>query len=133
MPTCRDSLHADPQVTQVISGLPGGVACSAGDLPVPGLHRLRQLIQRPSGRKPVSAQSRAVANRSAIPASKAMISAKFSRLRHQRSSLHCGQWPRTAGGAGGARTHDRRIMRSMTRCIVRTTCTDTIESCLRWP
>jgi predicted nucleic acid-binding protein len=40
---------------------------------------------------------------------------------------------RVAGGAGGARTHDRRIMRSMARRIVRTTCTDTTEPCRRWP
>ena len=38
----------------------------------------------------------------------------------------------TAGGAGGARTHDRRIMRSTARCIVCATCTDTTESRLRW-
>ena len=37
------------------------------------------------------------------------------------------------GGAGGARTHDRRIMRSTALCIVRTTCTDTTEPCRRWP
>ena len=36
-------------------------------------------------------------------------------------------------GAGGARTHDRRIMRSTALCIVRTTCTNTTESCHRWP
>jgi hypothetical protein len=32
-------------------------------------------------------------------------------------------------GAGGARTHDRRIMRTTAPCIVRTTCTDTTEPC----
>jgi hypothetical protein len=37
--------------------------------------------------KLTSAQSRVVANRSAIPASRVMISGKFSRLRRQRSSL----------------------------------------------
>jgi hypothetical protein len=36
-------------------------------------------------------------------------------------------------GAGGARTHDRRIMRSMARCTVCTTCTDTTEPCPRCP
>ena len=41
----------------------------------------------PSGKKPISAQSRAAANRSAIPASRSMISAKLSRPRRQRSSL----------------------------------------------
>ena len=35
----------------------------------------------------MSAQSRVVENRSAMPASRVMISAKFSRLRRQRSSL----------------------------------------------
>jgi hypothetical protein len=29
-----------------------------------------------------------------------------------------------AGGAGGARTHDRRIMRSMASCIMRPSCID---------
>jgi len=38
---------------------------------------------------------------------------------------------KTASGAGGARTHDRRIMRSTATCTVRTTCTDTTEPC-RW-
>ena len=37
-----------------------------------------------------------------------------------------------AGGAGGARTHDRRIMRSTARCSGCATCTDTTESCRRW-
>jgi hypothetical protein len=37
-----------------------------------------------------------------------------------------------AGGAGGARTHDRRIMRSPARRIVRTTCTDATEPCRLW-
>src|SRR5581483_2145996 len=32
--------------------------------------------------------------------------------------------PRVAGGAGGTRTHDRRIMGSMASCIVRASCTD---------
>jgi hypothetical protein len=41
----------------------------------------------PSGRKPISAQSRAAANRYAIPASRSMIWSKLSRLRRQRSSL----------------------------------------------
>jgi len=36
------------------------------------------------------------------------------------------------GGAGGARTHDRRIMRSMVPCTPRASCTDTTESCRRW-
>ena len=40
-----------------------------------------------SGKKPISAQSRAAANRSAIPASRSMIWSKLSRLRRQRSSL----------------------------------------------
>ena len=34
---------------------------------------------------------------------------------------------------GGARTHDRRIMRSTTPCIVSASCTDTTEPCRRWP
>jgi len=38
-----------------------------------------------------------------------------------------------ASGAGGARTHDRRIMRSLASCTVRNTCTDTTEPCRRWP
>ena len=37
------------------------------------------------------------------------------------------------GGAGGARTHDRRIMRTTAPCTVLTTCTDTTEPCHRWP
>ena len=36
-------------------------------------------------------------------------------------------------GAGGARTHDRRIMRTTASCTMRTSCTDTTESCLRCP
>ena len=32
-------------------------------------------------------------------------------------------------GAGGARTHDRRIMRSLASCTVRASCTDTTEPC----
>jgi hypothetical protein len=36
-------------------------------------------------------------------------------------------------GAGGARTHDRRIMRSMASCIARASCRDTKEPCRRWP
>ncbi len=38
-----------------------------------------------------------------------------------------------AGGAGGARTHDRRIMRTTARRSGRTTCTDTTESRRWWP
>ena len=34
-----------------------------------------------------------------------------------------------AGGAGGARTHDRRIMRSVASCIARASCRDTTEPC----
>src|ERR1035438_4187375 len=37
-----------------------------------------------------------------------------------------------AGGAGGARTHDRRIMRSTAPCTVRASCTDATEPCRRW-
>jgi hypothetical protein len=36
-------------------------------------------------------------------------------------------------GAGGARTHDRRIMRTTARRSRRSTCTDTTEPCHRWP
>ena len=36
-------------------------------------------------------------------------------------------------GAGGARTHDRRIMRSLSGCSGRTTCTDTTEPRRRDP
>jgi hypothetical protein len=36
-------------------------------------------------------------------------------------------------GAGGARTHDRRIMRTTARRSPRSTCTDTTEPCHRWP
>src|SRR5579863_1145793 len=39
---------------------------------------------------------------------------------------------KTAGGAGGARTHDRRIMRNTAPRIVGTTCTDTAGACRRW-
>src|SRR5580658_5072703 len=39
-------------------------------------------------------------------------------------------WP---SGAGGARTHDRRIMRTTARRSRRSTCTDTTEPCHRWP
>jgi len=46
----------------------------------------RQLVEMPSGKKPVSAQSRAVANRSAMSASRAAIWPKWSRPRRQRSS-----------------------------------------------
>jgi hypothetical protein len=38
-----------------------------------------------------------------------------------------------AGGAGGARTHDRRIMRSMASCIARASRTNTTEPCRRSP
>ena len=48
------------------------------------------------------------------------------------SSCSSGTDGRASGGAGGARTHDRRIMRSTAPCIVRTSCTDTTESCHRW-
>jgi len=41
----------------------------------------------PSGKKPISAQSRAAANRSAISASRVMIWSKLSRLRRHRSCL----------------------------------------------
>src|SRR5258708_16741340 len=41
----------------------------------------------PSGRKLMSAQSRAVVNRPAMPASRVMISPKWARSRRQRSSL----------------------------------------------
>ena len=34
---------------------------------------------------------------------------------------------KTAGGAGGARSHDRRIMRTTATCTARTSCTDTTE------
>jgi hypothetical protein len=37
------------------------------------------------------------------------------------------------GGAGGARTHDRRIMRSTASCTMRASCTDDTEPCRRWP
>jgi hypothetical protein len=37
------------------------------------------------------------------------------------------------GGAGGARTHDRRIMRSPAWRSWRATCMGTTESCRRWP
>ena len=37
------------------------------------------------------------------------------------------------GGAGGARTHDRRIMRSMASCTTHASCTDDTGSCRRWP
>jgi hypothetical protein len=37
------------------------------------------------------------------------------------------------GGAGGARTHDRRIMRTTAWRSPRSTCTDTTEPCHRWP
>jgi hypothetical protein len=40
---------------------------------------------------------------------------------------------KTAGGAGGARTHDRRIMRTAARRSGRSTCTDTTAPCHRWP
>jgi hypothetical protein len=40
---------------------------------------------------------------------------------------------RASGGAGGARTHDRRIMRSTATCIMRASCTATTEPCRRWP
>ena len=36
-------------------------------------------------------------------------------------------------GAGGARTHDRRIMRSPASCTVHASCTDTTEPCRQWP
>jgi hypothetical protein len=36
-------------------------------------------------------------------------------------------------GAGGARTHDRRIMRTTARRSRGSTCTDTTEPCHRWP
>jgi hypothetical protein len=36
-----------------------------------------------------------------------------------------------AGGAGGARTHDRRIMRSLARRSGCAACTDTTEPCHR--
>jgi hypothetical protein len=36
-------------------------------------------------------------------------------------------------GADGARTHDRRIMRTTARRSRRSTCTDTTEPCHRWP
>jgi hypothetical protein len=39
---------------------------------------------------------------------------------------------KTAGGAGGARTHDRRIMRTSARRIGCTTCTGTTESRRQW-
>jgi hypothetical protein len=39
----------------------------------------------------------------------------------------------TLRGAGGARTHDRRIMRTTARRSRRSTCTDTTEPCHRWP
>ncbi len=39
----------------------------------------------------------------------------------------------TTGGAGGARTHDRRIMRTTARRSRGSTCTDTTEPCHRWP
>ena len=39
----------------------------------------------------------------------------------------------TRGGAGGARTHDRRIIRSAGRRSRRSTCTDATEPCHRWP
>src|SRR5580658_482594 len=41
--------------------------------------------------------------------------------------------PFTRGGAGGARTHDRRIIRTTARRSRRSTCTDTVEPCHRWP
>ena len=37
------------------------------------------------------------------------------------------------GGAGGARTHDRRIMRTTAQYTECPSCTDTAESCRRWP
>jgi hypothetical protein len=40
---------------------------------------------------------------------------------------------KTASGAGGARTHDRRIMRSTASCTVGASCTDTAEPCRWWP
>jgi hypothetical protein len=36
------------------------------------------------------------------------------------------------GGAGGARTHDRRIMRTTASGTVSASCTDTTEPCHRW-
>ena len=36
------------------------------------------------------------------------------------------------GGAGGARTHDRRIMRTTARRSGCATCTDTTQPCHRW-
>src|SRR5689334_5443231 len=42
---------------------------------------------------------------------------------------HCRSDVEIAGGAGGARTHDRRIMRSTATCTGRTACTDTTEPC----
>jgi len=40
---------------------------------------------------------------------------------------------KTAGGAGGARTPDRRIMRSTAPRSGHAACTDTTEPCRRWP
>jgi hypothetical protein len=45
-----------------------------------------------------------------------------------RTELYVECWE---SGAGGARTHDRRIMRSTAPRIVRTACTDTTEPCRR--
>jgi trehalose/maltose hydrolase-like predicted phosphorylase len=35
--------------------------------------------------------------------------------------------------AGGARTHDRRIMRTTAQRTIRSSCPDTTGSCPRWP
>ena len=80
----------DPGLVQVDAADAGGAEPATGS---------GSSSSMPSGRNPMSAQSSVVANRSAMPASRAMISGKFSRLRRQRSLWCCARWPRSAGRA----------------------------------
>jgi uncharacterized protein (DUF433 family) len=58
---------------------------------------------------------------------------EFAAAAVQERELPLAQPACATGGAGGARTHDRRIMRSPARRCRRSTCTDTTQACHRWP
>ena len=59
--------------------------------------------------------------------------ASRAETRPRESASESPEGSRDGGGAGGARTHDRRIMRSPARRSERANCTDTTEACRRWP
>jgi hypothetical protein len=71
---CGGQGGPDPRLVQVDPGDPAWVGTGSSS-------------STPSGRKPMSAQSSAVANRSAMPASRSMIWPKYSRLRLLRCGL----------------------------------------------